>query len=164
MVLILAGAQPAAADALLEGLTGEWIGKGTGVQSTGSPSEKVYCRITNTLAEEGAVLAQEGRCAFGNDTGRLSGEIRALGGGRYDGTMTSPVMRGAAAIAGTGGDKQLDLEATYQDSKTGHPVRSVITLTVLADGQYRMVTEATDLATGALAQSSNLLFVRRPPR
>jgi len=149
------------ADTLLEQLAGEWIGRGTGVQRPGAPSERVYCRITNESKEGGAVLEQEGRCAFGNDTGGLSGHIRALGGGRYDGTMTSPVMRGEATITGTGGGRQLDLEAAYVDSKTGRPIKSVVSLRLVADGQYRMATKATDAATGEPVQSSDLLFRRQ---
>jgi hypothetical protein len=161
LALLLAAAAPAMADALLEQLAGEWIGKGTGVRRPGAPSESIYCRIANEIVEDGAVLEQSGRCALGNDTGTLSGQIRSLGGGRYDGTMTSPVMRGAAAIAGTGGGRRLELKAVYEDSKTGRPTRSVVSLRVIADGQYRMVTQASDAATGEPVQSSELLFRRQ---
>jgi len=151
------------ADALLEQLAGEWIGKGTGIQRPGAPSESLYCRIASEIVEDGAALEQTGRCALGNDTGALQVRIRALAGGLYDGTMTSPAMRGAAAIAGTGGGRRLELEAVYEDSKTGRPIRSLVSLSVIADGQYRMVTRASDAATGEPGQSSDVLFRRQEP-
>ena len=161
LALLLASAAPAAADALFEQLAGEWIGKGTGVQRSGAPSEKVYCRITNEIAEDGAVLKQSGRCAIGNDTGTLSGHIRSLGRERYDGSLTSPVMAGPATITGTGDGRGLGLEAVYEDSKTRRPTKAAITVRLLADGQYRMVTKAADAATGEPRQSSELQFVRQ---
>ncbi|MDP2621753.1 MAG: hypothetical protein Q8P46_16530 [Hyphomicrobiales bacterium] len=154
---------PAAADAFLEGLVGEWIGRGNGVRHPGAPLEKVYCRITNVSAENGAVLKQEGRCAFGNETGALSGHIRALGDGRYDGTMNSPVMQGAASISGASDGKRLLLDAGYEDTITGRPARSYITLSLVAEGEYRMLTTATDAATGEPMQSSEILFRRKQP-
>jgi len=163
LALLLAAAAPAAADALFDRLAGEWIGKGTGVQRSDAPSEKVYCRIANEIADGGALLKQSGRCAIGNDTGTLSGHIRSLGRGRYDGSMTSPVMAGSAAIAGTGDGRRLNLEADYEDSKTRRPTKAAITVRLLADGQYRMVTKAADAATGEPVQSSELLFVRQEP-
>jgi hypothetical protein len=152
---------PAAADAFLEGLVGEWIGRGNGVQKPGAPLEKVYCRITNVSAENGAVLKQEGRCAFGNETGAFSGEIRAVGDGRYEGTMTSPVMRGTASISGKRDEDRLLLDAEYEDTLTGRPAKSYITLSLVEGGEYRMLTTATDAATGEPMQSSEVLFSRK---
>lgn len=134
-----------------------------GVQRPGAPAEKVYCRITNVSAEAGAVIEQSGRCAIGNSTGALTGRIRSLGGGRYDGSLSSPVTRGTAAIRGTGDRLGLDLEAVYEDSRTRRPTKAAITLRLVAEGQYRMVTKATDVATGNPVQSSEVLFRRREP-
>lgn len=160
-LFLLAGTLPAAADAFLEGLAGEWIGRGNGVRHPGAPLEKVYCRITNVSADNGAVLEQEGRCAFGNETGTLSGRIRALGGGRYEGTMASPVMRGTASISGAGDGKRLSLDADYLDTLTGRRARSDITLSLVANGEYHMLTKATDALTGEPMQSSEILFRRK---
>lgn len=162
-VLLAAGA-PVAAEPLFEKLVGEWVGKGTGIQRAGAPTERVYCRINNEIARPGAVLKQSGRCAFGNDTGALSGQFRALGGGHYDGAMTSPMVRGTAVITGRGSDARLNLKAVYEDSKTGRPTKSVVSLIVIEDGKYRLMTKASDLATGAPVQSSELLFVRQKTR
>jgi len=152
---------PARADAVLEQLAGEWVGRGTGSARPGAPQEKVYCRITNTSAGNGAVLEQSGRCAVGNDTGALSSRIRALGGGRYEGTMSSPVMSGQARITGTGSSRGLDLEAVYEDSATHNRVKAVTSLRILDKDRYRMVTKATDLSTGGPVQSSEVLFSRQ---
>lgn len=151
----------ARADAFLERLAGEWVGRGTGIERPGAPSEKVYCRITNVSAGGGDVLEQSGRCAFGNATGAVSGRIRALGGGRYDGTLSSPVIRGEAAVSGAGDGRGLDLEAVYEDVKTLRPARAAISLSLLGDGRYRLVTEAEDVATGKPVQSSDILFSRQ---
>ena len=114
-------------------------------------------------AEGSDMLEQSGRCALGNDTGTLSGHIRAVGRGRYDGSLSSPVMRGQAIITGTGCGRRLNLEAIYEDTRTQRPAKAVITLRLIAEGQYRMVTTATDLATGEPVRSSDILFKRQGP-
>lgn len=149
---------------MLEKLAGEWIGKGTGIPRPGAPAERVYCRIENVSVGDGAVLEQSGRCAIGNDTGRLDGQIRSLGDGRYDGTLSSPAMSGAAEIAGTGDRGGLDLVAVYQDKRTRRTTKSAISLRLVDGDRYAMISKARDAATGEPVQSSDIVFQRQIPQ
>lgn len=128
----------AAADAELARFAGDWVGRGTVRASADATPERVYCRLSNTLEQDGDTLAQEGRCAVGNDTAVISGRIVAEGGGRYSGTMATPQMDAGATLAGqvTGGS--LRLEASYVDADSGQPATAIITLQPL-DGGYQLV-------------------------
>ena len=52
-----------AADPILSRLAGSWTGHGTYKQSASAAEERIFCKITNTLMQNGTALQQSGRCA-----------------------------------------------------------------------------------------------------
>jgi hypothetical protein len=151
---------PAAAladDALLTKLVGQWVGRGTMKLKPDSEAERVYCKITNTLSDDGKTLAQKGRCSLTSSSGRVDGEITAAGGGKYAGTLASLASRGPASLAGTGNATHVELTASFVDTFTGQPDTSVNTIEILPGG-YRLTTARKDPKTGADYTSSTINF------
>ena len=151
---------PAAAlgdDALLTKLVGEWTGRGTIKLKPDSAPERVFCKVTNTLLDDGKTLDQKGRCSVASSSGRIDGEIKAGGGGKYSGTLASLASRGPASLVGTGNASRLDLNASFVDTFTGQPDTSITTIEVLPGG-YRLSTVRKDPKTGASYASSTITF------
>lgn len=151
---------PAAAladDALLTKLVGGWTGRGTIKLKPDTEPERVFCKVTNTLLEDGKTLDQKGRCSLASSSGRIDGEIRADGGGKYSGTLASLASRGPAALVGTGNASRLDLDASFIDTFTHEPDTSITTIEVLPGG-YRLSTVRKDPKTGAGYTSSTITF------
>ncbi len=144
-------------DALLSKLVGEWTGRGTIKLKPGSEPERVFCKVTNTLLDDGKTLDQKGRCSLASSSGRIDGEIRADGGGKYSGTLASLASRGPATLAGTGNSSRLVLNASFVDTFTGDRDTSVNTIEVLPGG-YRLSTVRKDPKTGSTYTSSTITF------
>ncbi len=144
-------------DALLTKLVGEWTGRGTVQLKPGIQPERVYCKVTNTLLEDGVTLDQKGRCSLTSSTGRIDGEIKAGAGNKYSGTLASLASRGPATLEGTGNASRLDLDASFVDTFTGQPDTSVTTIEVLPGG-YRLSTVRKAPKTGASYTSSAITF------
>ncbi|MEJ0013322.1 MAG: hypothetical protein WDM94_12010 [Bauldia sp.] len=157
LISLMPAAALAADDALLAKLVGEWTGRGMIVVKPGSDPERVFCKLTNTLKDDGKTLDQKGRCSLASSSGRIDGEIRADGGGKYSGTLASLASRGPASLAGTGNASRLDLNASFIDTLTGQPDTSVNTIEVLPGG-YRLSTVRKDPRTGASYASSTITF------
>jgi hypothetical protein len=155
--LLLLGAPAMADDALLARLAGDWVGNGTFRMSADAEAERIYCKIANTLIDDGNTLQQKGRCAVASNTGAIDGTIEALGGNRYGGSLDSLASVGPATISGQGGSDRLVIEADYIDSRGNEPVKSRTTLTVRADG-YSLVSEQTDPADGSSYISTEIVF------
>jgi hypothetical protein len=153
----LAPAAALADDALLAKLVGDWTGRGTIKLKPDSAPERVFCKVTNTLLEDGRTLDQKGRCSLASSSGRIDGEIKAAGGGRYSGTLASLASRGPATLAGTGTASRLDLDASFVDALTGQPDTSVTTIELVSGG-YRLTTVRKNPATGASYPSSTITF------
>ena len=143
------------------GMSGQWVGKGSGRTGPGEPEEKIYCRIANSLSADGKALEQDGRCAIGNTTGSIKGRIEAQGEGRFGGHLASPVMKEGAQINGTGDARQLELTAAYEDSRDGRTIISQLLFELLEDGTYRMTTTATDVRSGEIYRASEIVFRRQ---
>ncbi|HXK54883.1 MAG TPA: hypothetical protein PK405_09375 [Hyphomicrobiales bacterium] len=159
--VLLAAAPAARANEVLDAMAGEWIGKGDGRIGPGEPAEKIYCKISNTLSDGGKALLQAGRCAVGNTTGALEGRIEAGENGQFGGKLVSPVMKAPATVSGSGDKKQLRLNARYVDSRTGRQISSDLEFEIVADGEFRMTTTATDLQTGDVYRSGEVVFRRQ---
>lgn len=140
-------------------MAGEWIGRGTAKLGPDRNPERIYCRVVNTLEAGGASLLQEGRCAVGNDTARISGRIDAAGGG-YRGTLRTPEMESTAVVQGAGGASGLDLLASYVDAQSGEAVQSSIQIR-LSDAAYTFRASATRGNSPAY-EASNITFTRAP--
>jgi hypothetical protein len=143
-IVLAAGTWPALAadDSVLAHFVGEWIGRGTYRASAGADPERLYCKITNRLVEDGQVLEQRGRCANPAQSSALRGRIAAVGGGRYEGMLQSLTSDGAATLKGTGSNGRLDLTAEFVDRLTHRPAESAISLVANDDG-YHLVTRNT---------------------
>ena len=128
-----------AADPLLSRLAGTWTGRGSYQQSASSKQERVFCKITNTLVENGNALQQRGRCSVASNSGAVDGLIRATGGGRYSGSLNSLATDGPASLGGSGSGNRLTLSMSFIDSQTHQPAKSVTTMTVGGNG-YRLRT------------------------
>lgn len=155
--LTLAAAPAAAEDALLGQLVGNWIGNGTFHQSADAEAERVYCKIANTLADDGNTLRQKGRCAVASNSGAIEGTIEAIGSGLYGGSLSSLASVGAATISGEGHGDTLVFEADYIDSRSNQPTRTTTTLTV-GDSAYTLVSEQTDPDDGSRFVATEIIF------
>ena len=138
-------ALPAAAadDPILARLVGDWTGRGTWRQSADAQPERIFCKISNTLVQNGAALQQRGRCSVASSSGSVDGIISANGGGRYSGTLNSLASQGAASLSGTGSGSRLVLDTTYVDARSHEPAKSVTTMQLSGSG-YRLTTQRRD--------------------
>lgn len=138
-------AQPALAadDPILSRLAGDWVGRGTYQQSADAAQERVLCRITNTLVQNGKALQQRGRCSVSSGSGAITGLITATGGGRYTGTIDSMATDGPANLSGSGSGGRLTLNMSFVDGQTHAPAKSVTTMTLSGSG-YRLVSTRRD--------------------
>jgi len=109
----------AADDPILSRLAGEWTGGGTYKQSADAAQERIFCKVTNTLVQNGTALEQRGRCSVASGSGPIDGTITAAGGGRYSGTLMSLASEGPASFSGSGGGGRLTLSMTFVDP--AHP-------------------------------------------
>lgn len=159
-LMAMGGASAAAAadDAFLGKLVGDWTGRGTMKTSVDAAPERVYCKIGNTLTENGTMLAQKGRCSLASTSGSVSGSIAATGAGSYKGSLDSLASKGPATLSGRGTPTRLDLDAAFVDTLTGQPAQSVTTIELLPAGGYRLSTTRVDLKTGATYTSSEIVF------
>jgi hypothetical protein len=151
---------PAAAladDALLGKLVGEWTGRGQMKLKPDSEAERVYCKITNTISDDGKTLTQKGRCSLASTSGRVYGEITAEGAGKYSGSLASLASRGPATLTGSGNASRVELDAAFVDSLSGQPETSVNTIEVTSGG-YRLTTVRKDPKTGTGYTSSTITF------
>ena len=143
LMLILPGTlADAADDALLARFVGDFIGEGAVKLAESTEPERIRCRLANTLIDDGKTLQQRGRCGVANNTGIVDGAIKAVGNGRYEGTLRSLASRGAATVTGVASGGNLVLTAEFIDARTGDPA---VSTTVLAPGDdgYRMSSTRT---------------------
>ena len=143
---------------MLARLAGEWTGNGTFRQSAEAAPERIFCKVTNTLTENGAALQQKGRCSVASNSGPIDGLIKADGGGKYSGTLNSLASDGPAALAGTGSGGKLILETTFVDARSHEPAKSVTTME-LGPGGYRLVSVRKDTA-GANWTANDITFAK----
>jgi hypothetical protein len=156
-LIALMPATALADDALLAKMAGQWTGRGTLKLKPEAEAERVYCKIANTLSDDGKVLSQKGRCSLASSSGRVDGEITALGGGKYSGSLASLASRGPATLTGSGSGARLTFEASFVDTLTGNAETSANTLDVLAGG-YRITTTRKDPKTGTEYTYSTITF------
>ena len=159
VVLVAASAAQAAEDAFLARLVGEWIGRGAMRTSPAAEPERVYCKVANTLSDDGRSLRQKGRCSLASTTGPIDGVIAAMGAGLYGGALNSLASKGAATIAGSGSGDRLELNAEFIDTFDGKPARSVIVIELIAVG-YRLTSTRIDPADGSSWQASEIVFAK----
>jgi hypothetical protein len=152
----LATAAEASEDPFLSKLVGTWIGRGTVLQKMDAKPERVYCKITNTLSDDGNTLVQKGRCSLASNSGRVDGTIVALGGDAYGGELSSLVSRGPAALKGTLAGARLVLTVNYDDKLSGDPVEATNTLAVNGKG-YTLTSTRNDV-NGKPFTSSEIVF------
>ncbi len=149
-----------AEDAFLAQLVGTWVGRGTVKQSADAKPERVFCKISNSLSDDGNALVQKGRCSLASNSGPLSGTITAVGGNAYSGELSSLASRGPAALTGTLRGKSLVLTSKFNDKLSGDPVEAINTLAVVAGG-YKLSATRADPKTGATFTSSDIMFTAR---
>ena len=159
LILTLAGATaaPAADDAFLSRLVGDWTGRGSMRTSADAEPERVYCKVRNALADGGQALEQSGRCSLASNTGAIDGTIAAMGSGLYGGTLESLASRGPAQIAGSLSGDRLELNADFIDTLGGEQARSIIVIDLVGDG-YRLTSTRIDDDTGARYTASEIVF------
>ena len=104
------------------------------------------------------VLQQSGRCAAASNSGPFSGSIRALGSGRYEGSLQSQSTDGPTAVTGEGSGNQLVFTARFVDSRTHLPGEATITLDLLGDGSYRLVSNRRALGDKPAFIASEIVF------
>ncbi len=132
-----------AADPILSRLAGTWTGRGAYKQSASAAQERVFCKITNTLVQNGNALQQSGRCSVSSGSGAISGLIKATGGGRYSGTISSMATEGPANLRGSGSGGRLTLRMSFVDPQTHAKATSVTTMTLTGKG-YQLLTRRQD--------------------
>ena len=132
-----------AADPILSRLVGKWTGHGTYKESASAAAERIFCKITNTLTDNGNALSQSGRCAISSGSSAINGLIKATGGGRYSGTLDSLASEGPASFSGSGSGGRLTLSMSFTDPHTHQSARSVTTMT-LSGGGYRLSTTRSE--------------------
>lgn len=132
-----------AADPILSRLVGSWTGRGSYKESAGAAPERIFCKITNTLTDNGSALKQNGRCAVTSGSSAITGLIKSTGGGHYTGTFNSLASEGPATVNGTGSGGRLTLSMSFTDTLTHAPVTSVTTMT-LTGGGYRLLSRRSD--------------------
>ncbi len=130
-------AVPALADdPILSRLAGNWTGRGTYQESASAKQERIFCKITNTLVQNGTALQQSGRCAVTSGSSAISGLIKSTGGGRYSGSLNSLASVGAAQFTGHGSGGRLTLSMSFVDTTTHASARSVTTMALSGSGYH----------------------------
>jgi hypothetical protein len=140
-----------AADPILSRLAGSWTGRGSYRESASAVQERVFCKITNTLVQGGNALQQSGRCSISSGSSPIDGIIKAQGGGRYSGSLSSLASEGPAGFSGSGSGGRLTLNMSFIDPHTHEKARSVSTMTLTGNG-YRLTSTRKD---GGAAWTSN---------
>jgi hypothetical protein len=148
----------AAEDAFLSQLVGSWTGRGAMRISPDAEPERVYCKIANALAADGATLQQKGRCSLASNSGPIDGTISALGSNLYGGLLNSLASKGPATIAGSASGSRLELNADFVDSFDGKSARSVIVIDLISGGGYRLTSTRVNPETGASYTASEIVF------
>lgn len=121
----------------------------------------VYCKVTNRLVEDGAVLQQKGRCAVASNSGAIKGLISARGDGRYEGSLDSMSTSGPATLAGNGGDGKIEFNAEFISRQTKRPSQANISLVLSGDGKYRLTSNALAADDRTRFIASDILFARQ---
>ncbi len=150
------GAAVAADDPFLSRLVGEWTGRGTMQTSPAAEPERVYCRIANALASDGATLQQRGRCSLASNSGPIDGTISAMGANLYSGSLNSLASRGPAQVTGSASGSRLELSSEYIDTLNGQQARATIVIDLIAGGGYRLIS--TRLDGGGPWKASEIIF------
>lgn len=182
-LIVALAASPAVADPdpFLSRLAGQWVGRGAMQQDASAESERVFCKVTNTLSPDGQTLVQDGRCALPGNSGPISGEITAIGGNAYTGTLDSVVSRGPAklngAIAEMAADKNgklsaadgktadadripvLQMNAEYVD-RGGDAVKALNSIIPVAGGGYILMATRT-APDGSSYTASRIVFTAK---
>jgi hypothetical protein len=157
LALALPATALAADDPILAKLVGEWTGNGTFRQSAQAAPERIFCKVTNTLSENGSALTQKGRCSVASNSGPIDGLIKADGAGKYSGTLKSLASDGPAALSGSGSGGRLTLETAFIDARTHEPAKSLTTMELSSAG-YRLVSERRD--TGPAWTANDITFTK----
>jgi hypothetical protein len=139
---LLAPTAQAAEDPLLKKLVGTWIGRGTFRWDSTSEPERLYCKLTATLTNDGAGMKQTGRCAIATDSRAVEIEIVAEGGGVYHGTAKGMGGGRSASVTAVVKDNQIVLTTEVPE---GPPP---VTTIELFDGGYHIQAERVDPKTG----------------
>ncbi len=150
----------AADDPLLARLAGDWVGNGTVRTSVTAEPERVFCRITSRLVDDGTALQQTGRCGLATSTGSVDGKITARGGGRYDGTLQSLASQGPTTLSGRARGSSLVLRSEFTDARTGESAVAITTLAPTSDGGYRL-TSRRETGGGEGYGETDILFRSR---
>ena len=111
LALLLSSAGQAQRASPFIGLSGSWAGPGTISLNTGA-KEKIRCRALYRVAETGADLQLELRCASDSYRFELQSAVSHKNDGAISGTW-SEVTRGAVGtISGTSNGNQINLRAS----------------------------------------------------
>jgi hypothetical protein len=159
-LIVAIPAAQAADDPFLSRLVGDWIGRGLMRTGPTADPERVYCKITNRLSEDGGSLQQKGRCSLASNSGPIDGTIAAVGSGLYGGALNSLASKGPATIAGSGNGSRLELNADFIDTFDGKPARSIIVLELTAEG-YRLTSTRADPGGVEPWQASEIVFTAK---
>lgn len=96
----LFAAQEALADSLLEKMEGSWRGQGWIQRQQSGPRETVRCRLDGDFEARLRRIVLQGRCAGGGRSGRIGGNVRDVGVGRFSGTWFGSGLERPLPISG----------------------------------------------------------------
>ncbi|PLX37472.1 MAG: hypothetical protein C0606_03985 [Hyphomicrobiales bacterium] len=157
---------PASADAgtdFLAAISGSFKGRGVVRESADKAPENVICQLTSTLARDGTLLKNSGKCAGAQakikvagslgylaNTGQLTGSL--LTTGSQDGTTKStgkPTGSGATFTTVTFDNRQTVI------------ARGKVTITLKGKSSYRLVVSVTEVSSGKTFTAADFTFNRR---
>lgn len=159
LALLLPTAAAAEEDAMLARFAGEWTGNGKIRLTREAEPERILCRLTNTLVEDGRALRQSGRCGIASNTGTLDGIIRGADDGSYAGTLESLASRGPSSLTGVREGDRVVMTGEFIDVQTGEPAVSVTVFEPTGDG-YTLTSERRDPGAEPWDESS-IVFTPR---
>ncbi|QIS94688.1 DUF1579 family protein [Nitratireductor mangrovi] len=147
LALAAFAAAPAQAASLVDGLVGEWRGKGLTRERPGAPLERAACRMT-ARAAGAARIEVTGRCGTAGGTARFAITLEKRSGGRVDAHASSPVLPGDVAYSGTASGNRIDFRAVAPLEIDGEAWSSRVVFAFNGADAFAMVETATRAADG----------------
>ncbi|MHA1549291.1 MAG: hypothetical protein ACTSU0_03125 [Alphaproteobacteria bacterium] len=162
LLVLLAGVvnAQAAEDKFLAQLVGDWVGNGTMRAAADAAPERILCRVTNRLVDDGRALEQSGRCGVASNTGTFSGKITARGANRYEGRLDSLAADGPITLEGRSRGGALVFRTEFTDIRTGDPAVATTVMSILPSGGYRLTSRRDDPG-GTEYGESDIVFTAR---
>lgn len=147
LALAAVAAAPAQAASLVDGLVGEWRGKGLTRERPGAPLERAACRMT-ARAAGAARIEVTGRCGTAGGTARFAIALEKRAGDRLHALVSSPVLQGDIAYGGAASGNRLDFRTVAPLDIDGEAWTSRVIFAFNGADAFAMVETATRTADG----------------